>query len=278
MRGNSARPFDVRAELGAPTPDLIRALRDRPAREATGLFAVEGIRFLSTAIDAASEVHGLLVNPQLLTNPAGQAMVRRLRAAGTPTTVVDPPTFRDLSQAPEAQGVIALLPLRWQPLPEQIGRHDLWLAVDTIRSPGNVGTLLRAGEAAGATGLMVFDPRATGPDPHDPVVLRATMGSLFAMRLVRTCHQAFRKWSHRYELTVVGATGESDVDYRGITYRRPTVLMLGDERSGLSEAQRATCDTTVRIPMHGRADSLNVAMAGTLLLFEARNQRHPLRR
>lgn len=205
-------------------------------------------------------------------------MVRRLRSAGTPTLEVDSATFRDLSQAPEAQGVIAVLPTRWQSLPERIGRQDLWLAVDTIRSPGNVGTLLRAGEAAGAQGLMVFDPRATGPDPHDPMVLRATMGALFAMRLVRTCHQSFRKWARRYELTVVGATGESSTDYRAITYRRPTVLMLGDERSGLSEAQRATCDATVRIPMHGRGDSLNVAMAGTILLFEARNQRHPLRR
>lgn len=278
MRGKSARPFDARAELGAPTPDLIRALRERPAREATGLFAVEGIRFLATAIDAASEVSGLLICPRLLTNPAGQAMVRRLRAARTPTTEVDPTTFRDLALAPEAQGVMATLPLRWQSLPDEVGRHDLWLAVDTIRSPGNVGTLLRAGEAAGATGLMVFDPRSTGPDPHDPLVLRATMGSLFAMRLVRTCHQSFRKWRHRYELTVVGATGEGSVDYRGITYRRPTVLMLGDEREGLSEAQRRTCDALVRIPMHGRADSLNVAMAGTILLFEVRNQRHPLRR
>jgi TrmH family RNA methyltransferase len=80
------------------------------------------------------------------------------------------------------------------------------------------------------------------------------------------------------ELAVVGATGEAGRDYRAITYRRPTVLILGDERTGLSEAQRATCDATVRIPMHGRADSLDVAMAGTLLLFEARNQRHPLRR
>lgn len=278
MRGKSARSFAVRADLGAPTPDLIRALRERPARDSTGLFAVEGIRFLSSALDAASEVSGLLVCPRLLTNPTGQTLVRRLRTAGTPTLEVDPATFRELAHAPEAQGVIATLPLRWEALPERVARNDLWLAVDTIRSPGNVGTLLRAGEAAGATGLMVFDPRATGPDPHDPLTLRATMGSLFAMRLVRTCHQSFRSWTHRYELTVVGATGDSPVDYRGITYRRPTVLMLGDERSGLSEAQRRTCDATVRIPMHGRGDSLNVAMAGTILLFEVRNQRHPLRR
>ncbi|MGV3615705.1 MAG: TrmH family RNA methyltransferase [Fimbriimonas sp.] len=278
MRGNSSRPFAVRADLGAPTPDLVRALRDRASREATGLFAVEGIRFLTAAVDAASPVHGLLVCPRLLTNPLGIALVRRLRASGIPATEVDAATFHDLSHAPEAQGVIALLPLRWETHPKTVGRHDLWIGVDTIRTPGNVGTLLRAAEAAGATGLMVFDPRATGPDPHDPVVVRATMGSLFALRLVRTCHTAFRKWPLRYELTVVGATGEASKDYRAVTYRRPTVFMLGDERAGLSDAQRLTCDATVRIPMHGRADSLNVAMAGTILLFEARNQRHPVRR
>ena len=267
MRGNPALSVD-----------LVRALRERPARDVHGLFTVEGIRFLSAAVDAASPIHGLLTCPRLLANPTGQVLVRRLRAQGVPITEVDPPVFRDLAMAPEAQGVIAVLPLRWEGLPAAVRRNDLWIGVDTIRSPGNVGTLLRAGEAAGATGLIVFDPRSTGPDPHDPVVIRATMGALFAVRLIRTCHQEFRRWPLRYDVRVVGATGDADCDYRALSYRHPTVLMLGDERKGLSDAQRVTCDSTVRIPMHGRGDSLNVAMAGTILLFEARNQRHPLRR
>jgi RNA methyltransferase, TrmH family len=97
------------------------------------------------------------------------------------------------------------------------------------------------------------------------------------MKLVFTSHQQFRKWRHRYEFNVLGADGGAATDYRCVSYRRPTLFMLGDERKGLSDAQRNSCDGFVRIPMAGTVDSLNLAMAGTLLLFEVRNQRHPIK-
>ena len=101
------------------------------------------------------------------------------------------------------------------------------------------------------------------------------MGSLFAHRLVRTTHRAFRRAPGRRGLLVLGGTPEATDDYRQPDYRRAVALMLGDERKGLSEGQRASCDGFVRIPMVGAPDSLNLAMAGTLMLYEALNQRAP---
>jgi len=104
------------------------------------------------------------------------------------------------------------------------------------------------------------------------------MGAIFAMRHVATSHGSFRDWRCRAQVQVLGATGEAAEDYRLKSYRAPTVLLLGNERSGLSEAQRATCDAFIKIPMAAGIDSLNVAMAGTVLLYEAFNQRHPIRK
>lgn len=115
-----------------------------------------------------------------------------------------------------------------------------------------------------------------GADPFDPQSVRASMGSIFAHRMIRTTHASFRKWARRGDLSVVGASPEAQTDYRSVTYRRGVVLMLGHERSGLSDGQRNTCDRMVRIPMVGSPDSLNLAMAGTLMLYEVLNQRRPV--
>jgi len=99
------------------------------------------------------------------------------------------------------------------------------------------------------------------------------MGSIFALEIISTSHREFRQWDHRFEVRAIGADGAAVADYRKIDYRKPTILMLGEERRGLSEAQRATCDAFARIPMAKGIDSLNLAMAGTLLLYEAIRRR-----
>jgi TrmH family RNA methyltransferase len=104
------------------------------------------------------------------------------------------------------------------------------------------------------------------------------MGALFDQAVVFTSHREFRRWTGRDALIAIGADAGQGVDYRRVSYRRPSLFMLGDERSGLSPGQRASCDAFVRIPMAREMDSINVAMAGTILMYEARNQRHPVAR
>jgi TrmH family RNA methyltransferase len=164
-------------------------------------------------------------------------------------------------------------------LSEPPAPSDLWLALEHVCSPGNLGTLLRTSEAVGATGLVAL---GAGVDPWDPAVVRATMGALFTRRIVRAGARVLRAWARRHGVAIVGADGEGARDFREVSYRRPVVLVLGDERKGLSPVQRAACDELVRIPMTGRTDSLNVAVAKktwrSVLLYEAYAQRHPLDR
>ena len=257
--------------------DLIGRLRAREFRDQHRLFFAVGTRFLVRAVDQGASIAGLIVSTARL-NPLVGTVVHRIRKAGAPILDVPPRVMDELAQSTEPQSVIVLCNQTWTVLPETVKRSDLWLGLESVRTPGNLGTLLRSAEAAGSTGVFGFGRPSDLPDPFDPAAVRASMGAVFGLRYVRTTHQEFRKWKLRYELSVLGASGEASVDYRSVSFRRPIILMLGNERSGLSEGQRATCDGFIKIPICGGVDSLNLAMAGTLLLFEARNQRHPPRR
>jgi TrmH family RNA methyltransferase len=260
------QPIVIRALPSAPSFEFSRSLRDRCIRDKHGLYLAEGARFLCAAVDNGAPIAGLITCPQLVTSEIARTLLRKLRQLGLPTTVLPKRAFEDLVLTKEAQGVQLILRQDWQPL--RVGR--LWLGLESIRSPGNLGTLLRSADAAGATGLVVFGNLV---DPFDPSCVRATMGSIFRHCYVRSTHHQFRKWPGRKSIRVIAATAEASEDYRQTCFCEPTMIMLGDEREGLSQAQRKTKDTYVSIPMIGTPDSLNVAMAGTLLLFEALRQR-----
>jgi TrmH family RNA methyltransferase len=280
------RPFVVRP-VPDLTPEFVRCLHHRRFRDDHGLFLAEGARFLTKAVDHGAAFAGLVICPFRLQGSLLRELVTRLERADVPLIKVSPSEYAALSpgtssqgeNAAAGQGVLLILRQSWGPLPPEPRPDDCWIGIESVRTTGNLGTLLRSGEAAGATGLIVFDRSEggseSGVDPHDPAAVRATMGSLFAHRLVRTTHRAFRRSPGAKGLAVYGGTPDAARDYRGPDYRRPVLLMLGDERTGLSDGQRKTCNEFVRIPMAGAPDSLNLAMAGTLMLYEVHNQRHP---
>jgi TrmH family RNA methyltransferase len=142
--------------------------------------------------------------------------------------------------------------------------------LETVRSPGNLGTILRTSEAVGASGLILIGDSV---DPYDPATVRSTMGSLFSQRFVRTNRREFSQWRYRRHYTLVGTAPTAAMDYQAVDYHGPTVLLLGDERKGLSTELQALCDTVVRIPMVGETDSLNLSVAASLMLYEVFNQR-----
>jgi TrmH family RNA methyltransferase len=261
--------------LSARTFDLgqVRSLRDRTNRDRTGLYFMEGVRFLVAASDAGEPIEALVVAPALLRSAVGQMVARRLRLRGVPTLRVSAQEFAALSRASEPQGVGAVMRQRWEALPARPpARDELWVACDRVRSPGNLGTLLRTCDAVGATGLVRTSDEV---DPYDPGAVRASMGAMIRLRFVSTTLEALRAWRRRRDFVVVGATAEARCDYRSLSYRRPVMLVLGNERKGLSTAQRALCDQLVRIPMTGGGDSLNLAVAGSVLAYEVWQQRHP---
>ncbi len=254
-------------------PAFLASLRSRDARDREGLFLAEGVRFLVRAADARAPVVGIIACNDLLRNPLAQMVLRRLKAAGTPVRSVSAREFKILSRAAEPQGVLLLLRQRWDPLPDPVSqRCATWVAVERVRSPGNLGSILRTCEATGAAGVFFLGPYA---DPYDPGCLRGAMGALFGLRLVRTSHDRLRGWLHASGLVAVGASPHARRDYRDLDWPRGVMLVIGGERQGLSRAQEALCDERVRIPMVGDVDSLNVAVATGVLLYEALSRRLP---
>src|SRR6185369_13515084 len=123
-----------------------------------------------------------------------------------------------------------------------------WTVLSHVRSPGNLGSLLRTSAAIGAGGFILLGQQI---DPYEPVVVRATMGALFKQTLARTDVECFRRWVQTHRLAVIGASPDGVVEYDQVRYTRPTMLLLGNERSGLTDEQRSLCRQLVRIPMVG---------------------------
>ena len=269
QRNNPLASLDLAPHNGDLSFTFLQSLAERQTRDLQGRYLAEGFRALHAAIAQQAPITGLAICRELLHSTEARYAIQNLRSQGIKTLNLTRTQFEQLARAPEPQGVILVLKQQWQPLPSTVKRKDLWLGVEHIRTPGNLGTLLRSAHAAGANGLIIIGPPRDRTDPYDPVVVRASMGSIFALDIISTTHQAIRRWPCRYETRILGADGAADTDYRKLDYRKPTILMLGEERQGLSEAQRTTCDTFARIPMAKGVDSLNLAMAGTLLLYEA---------
>ena len=257
---------DYRQLDAASTLTRIRKLQsDRGYRDQQRLFFIEGVRNFVEAVDQRCPIESLLYSEKLLTAPLARKFVRQLKRAGVPFARVTPEAFRTISRAEHASGIAAILHQRIQTL-EQIrpDRFSCWTVLSHVQSLGNFGTLLRTSAAIGAAGFILLGQHI---DPYEPVVVRATMGALFKQKLVRANIERFRHWIQTHDLAVIGASPDGVVEYDRVRYTRPTILMLGNERSGLTDEQRSLCQQIVRIPMVGGADSLNLAVAGSLVLY-----------
>lgn len=248
-----------------PRIKQLRRLRTRAERAATGTVFVEGVRFVARAAQCRAPIETLVVAPKVLEDPFGRSLAAGLGRAGVPVLAVSPDVFYSLSWAEEPQGLAAVVRQRWFTLDQlPAGLAPCWLALDGVRNTGNLGTMLRTCEAAGAGGVILMGETC---DPYDPATVRATMGSLFAVRLARATPAELRAWATRHGCTVVGTSPSAQLNFTEARYPAPVVLLLGDERTGLSRAGAAICDESVRIPMQGRCDSLNVAVAAGVLLY-----------
>jgi RNA methyltransferase, TrmH family len=252
-----------------PTATLARIQRlqcDRRYRDARGLFFAEGVRNFIHSVDHRFSLDALLYSERLLISPLARKLVRRLKRAGVPFARVSPEQFRSVSQAERASGVAAIVRQKILQL-DQIkpGNQECWTALSDVRSPGNFGSLIRTSAATGAAGFILIGESI---DPFDPVVVRSTMGALFKQTIVRTGVAQLRWWVRTHKIQVIGASPDGNEDYDRVRYRSPALLVLGTERSGLTEEQRRICQRIVRIPMVDGMDSLKLAVAGSLLMYQ----------
>ena len=213
--------------------DEIRLLQaDRGHRDARRTFFVEGVRNVVHAIENRFHIETLIYSEKLLIVPIARRLVRDRCRSGTPTLHVTPETFRQISTTHHASGVGAIVSQRWSPLHGASPRAGLcWVVLDAVRSEGNLGSLIRTSEAIGGAGFILVGARI---DPFDPAVVRASMGALFRQTLIRTHERSLRNWVHRHRCRVIGASPDGSADLHRFAYPRPTILVLGEERQGLS--------------------------------------------
>jgi RNA methyltransferase, TrmH family len=249
----------------------IRALRTRKERERAGLAYVEGIRAVGEAVQLRADIETLIVAPDLLRSDFALNLVQQARADGVDVLELSGGAFETISQREGPQGLAAIVRQRWDSLALVRPRGgDCWVALAGVQDPGNLGTILRTAEATGAPGVILLD---SSVDAYDPSAMRASTGAIFSRRLVRTTSEGFAPWLRERNVAVVGTSDAATASYRDLAYPAPMVLLMGSERAGLTHEQRALCGEVVRIPMAGRVDSLNLAVATGIVLYEVFHQR-----
>jgi 23S rRNA (uridine2479-2'-O)-methyltransferase len=247
-------------------------LTNRNKRERSGEFLVQGVRPISLAVRHGWTISTLLHDASRSPSDWARGI---LDAAGTATRVaVAPALLQELGGKEEGSPELLAVVRRPPDRLDRIALQDRFLGVlfDRPMSPGNIGTLVRSADAFGATGVIITGHAA---DPYDPKAIRASTGSLFAVPLVRApSHREVLEWLAGHAVQIVGTDEKGDVDASDHDFRRPTLILVGSEKSGLSLAWRAACDKVVRIPMAaGSASSLNAATSAAVVLYEIFRQR-----
>jgi RNA methyltransferase, TrmH family len=249
----------------------IRKLHERKARQESGLFTIEGLRIIAEAVEQGAPIETLIAAPELIKSEFGTRLIADQRERGVPVLEVSGEVFQRLSLKEGPQGLAAVVRQQWKALDQidmRAGRT--WLVLDSVADPGNLGTILRTHDATGGTGVMLLDQST---DPYDPSAVRASMGALFSQVLVKTGFEAFADWKRSSEMHLVGTSGSAATDYHAYAYPNTTALFMGSERQGLQPHHLALCDAVVSIPMLGKSDSLNLAVATAVVLYEIVNQR-----
>ena len=246
-------------------------LSDRKERNATGLFLIEGYRELRRAADSRIAFQSLFICPQLFLGTNENALIDQIRNQGVEIIVCAEHVFQKLSYRDRPDGLIAIAVQMQRSLKDLMTKKDPFLIVaEAIEKPGNLGTILRSADAAGVDAVIVCD-RCT--DIYNPNVVRASVGTLFTLPVIEATSTDTLQWLKQHKIKIVAATPSAKQTFTDANLTGGIAIAVGTEQLGLSETWMQSADLKVRIPMHGAADSLNVATATTLLLYEALRQR-----
>jgi TrmH family RNA methyltransferase len=262
--------------LSNPLVKDLKALALKKFRDQQNAFIAEGLKLVIDALDLGWRVRTLVFAKSALGNPAVEKVAARTVAAGGDVLEVSEKILAAVTRRDNPQTVIGVFEQRFAKLADITpGPGDVWVALDRVRDPGNLGTVLRTVDAVGARGIILV---GDATDPFAMETVRATMGSIFAVPVARATTEAFLAWRKGFSGILAGTHLQGAVDYRSVDYAaRPVVLLMGNEQQGLPEALAEACDVLVRIPQAGRADSLNLAVATGVMLYEIRRPALKLR-
>jgi RNA methyltransferase, TrmH family len=250
------------------TVKRLRALRDKKARKAEGLFLAEGLRILAEARDSGSLPDIIAHAPAGGVHPLAAEIIAAAEARGADIIETTPDILSKMSGKDNPQAILGA----YRQPDTSLAAIDrsaspLWIVAQALRDPGNIGTILRTGDATAAGGLILIDDSA---DPYSIEAVRASMGAIFTQQVATARWEEFLPWLRSGPGQLVGTSLKTEFDYLEAKYEQPCFLLIGNESQGLPAAYEAECDLLVKMPMLGRADSLNAAVAAAVMAFQVR--------
>ncbi|MBA3527072.1 MAG: RNA methyltransferase [Sphingomonas sp.] len=250
------------------TVKRLRSLRDKKARRSEGLFLAEGLRIIAEARDSGRLPEIIAFSAEGARHPLCAEIIAATEAAGGEAIETAPDILAKMSGKDNPQMVLGAFRQPDTAL-ALIDRNaaPLWFVAQALRDPGNVGTILRTGDAVGAGGLILIDDCA---DPFSVEAVRSSMGAIFTQQVAAARWDEFLLWLRSGAGQLVGTSLQTDSDYLDATYKKPCFVLIGNEQHGLPEEYEAQCDLLVKLPMLGRADSLNAAVAAAVMGFAVR--------
>lgn len=254
-----------------PLIKQIRSLRDKKHRRAEGLFLAEGLRILTEALEAGRLPKMIISTAEAAEHPLAARLILETEAAGGEAIETSRDILAKLSGKDNPQAVLGVFEefdIGLATIDRSVS--NIWLVAQALRDPGNLGTMLRTGDAVGAGGLILIDDCV---DPFSVEAVRASMGALFTQRIARARWPDFLDWLRAGVGQLVGMSLNTPIDYQAGRYEAPTFILAGNEAQGLPPDYEKACDLLVKIPMLGKADSLNVAVATAVMAYEVLNQR-----
>ncbi len=265
-----ARPGKVLSITSHANPRIkaVRGLLQPKHRREAGLFIAEGLKLVTDALSRGWRVDALIHQADAIDQPGVARAAAAARAQGADILSVSADILAKISRRDNPQTVIGVVEQSLTAI-EDIEPSDrsAWVALERVKDPGNLGTIIRTVDAVGADGVILVGPSV---DPFSIEAVRATMGSLFHVPLARAGEAEFLDLRRRWPGPVIGTHLSGTADFRAVDYRPPVLLVMGNEQTGLTAALAGACDQLVRIPMAGSADSLNLAVATAVMLYEIR--------
>lgn len=263
--------FDHITSASNPLIKVLRSLDRKKGRNETGLFLAEGARLIEQAMSQGWQVETLVVSNAGAERAYVSELAARAQKQGARLIQVPDRLAGTIARKDNPQAVIAAIrqrDLELSDLPQD--DPGLWIGLYECRDPGNLGTILRTADCAGSAGVIMIE---TCCDPYSVEAVRASMGSLFDVRLARASFEAFDAWRKAAGLNMVAASVNGDTAHTGVDFLQPSLILMGNEQAGLPADVEAACDTLCLIPMRGGADSLNLAQATAIMLYEGWRQR-----
>ncbi len=214
-------------------------------------------------------LNSLIYSPELLKSEFALKIIEKSNNSNLETIEVNSEIFRYLSEKDGPQGIGAIVQQEYHSLQTISENGGIWIGLDSVQDPGNLGTIIRTADSAGANGIVLI---GNCTDPYSPESVRASMGAIFSVKMIRADQKSFINWHVQYPITMIGSSDKGSDNYKTPGYKKDMLLLMGSEQKGLNLDLLNLCEKTVFIPMRGTSDSLNLAVATGIILYELMSQ------